>query len=87
MSDWLSLLKQERVAYTVTLETSAMFIPGGGKRTSYTDIILETADWGKRKTYYTCISDWTVLPSALRKPMPCKIFKRYIKKFLIAKYV
>ena len=41
-------------------------------------------DWGKNKTYYKAITDWTSLPKELKRLMPKGIFKQKLKQFYSA---
>ena len=47
---------------------------------------FQTRNGEKRQLTIGTFSDCITLPSFLSKPMPCKIFKRDLKKFLRAKY-
>ena len=40
-------------------------------------------EWGRNKTYYKAINDWTLLPSDLKRQMPKTIFKFNLKQFLL----
>ena len=52
---------------------------------TYLEFQTRKRNGGKRTTYHRYISDWSTLPNFLRKPMPCKIFKWDLKKFVRAK--
>ena len=41
---------------------------------------------GKRASYFRFTNDWMSLPVFLRKPMPCTIFKKNLKRFLMDKH-
>ena len=39
-------------------------------------------EWGRRTTYFRAFNDWASLPTELNRPMPDKIFKRNLNRFL-----
>ena len=75
-------IKGEIPEHLETLKITLRDLHGHNARNSYLPRIPNPkTEWGKRTTYYRYISDWSTLPNFLRKPMPCKIFKRDLKSF------
>ena len=80
-------IKGEIPEHLETFTTTLRDLRGHNTRNSYLPRIPHTkTQCGKIATYYRYISDWSTLSNFLRKPMPRKIFKRDLKKFLRAKY-